>query len=166
MFDRCITCERLGQDCVPNLLALTFPEIMEWWKKRQALLGWTNQTLYEKSGIPVGTINRIKCGEDDCKYSTMRRIIHALMGGNTAEFPCQKKLDQEFSYYESIEKQNSELVLRNKELETKLASIDDLHRNDIRVIRAEYQEEIAFLKDQLRAWQRINMQENENLKRK
>jgi hypothetical protein len=96
----------------------------------------------------------------------MRRIIHALMGGNTAEFPCQKKLDQEFSYYESIEKQNSELVLRNKELETKLASIDDLHRNDIRVIKAEYQEEIAFLKDQLRAWQRINVQENENLKRK
>lgn len=154
MFDRCITCERLGQDCVPNLMALDFQALLEWWKKRQNHLGWSNQTLSEKSTIPLGTINRIKAGEDDCRYSTMRHIIHALMGSYAVEFPCQKKLDQEFSAIEALKTQNDDLTCKNAELLAKLASIDDLHRNDIRIIKAEYQEEIAFLKEQLRAWQR------------
>lgn len=160
MFDKCITCERIGQDCVPNLMALPFAEIMAWWKKRQAFLGWSNQVLSERSNIPVGTINRIKAGEDDCRYSTMRSIIHALLGGYAVEFPCQKKLDLEFAHIETLEKQNLELVCRNEELTTKMSGIDEVHRNDIRVIKAEYQEEITFLKEQLRAWQRMYAQKN------
>lgn len=154
MFDRCIKCERLGQDCVPNFMALDFPALLEWWKKRQAFLGWSNQTLYEKSTIPLGTINRIKAGEEDCRYSTMRHIVHALTGNSCAEFQCQKKLDQEFAAIETLKAQNDELARRNEEMLAKLASIDEQHRNDIRIIKAEYQEEITFLKEQLRAWQR------------
>ena len=120
-------------------------------------MGWSNQVLSVRSNIPVGTINRIKAGEDDCRYSTMRSVIHALMGGYAVEFPCQKKLDQEFAHIETLEKQNQELTARNDELTLKLASIDEIHRNDIRVIKAEYLEEIAFLKEQLRAWQRLHM---------
>ena len=171
MFDKCITCERLGQDCVPNLMALPFTELMAWWKKRQAFLGWSNPVLSERSNIPVGTINRIKAGEEDCRYSTMRSVIHALMGGYAVEFPCQKKLDHEFAHIETLEKQNQELTARNEELTARQAAIDELHRNDIRIIRAEYQEEIAcskdeiaflkddiaFLKEQLRAWQHMHM---------
>jgi len=41
-----------------------------------------------------------------------------------------------------------------------MSGIDELHRNDIRAIKAEYQEEIAFLKEQLRAWQRMNAPKN------
>ena len=43
---------------------------------------------------------------------------------------------------------------KNEELLSRLSSVDELHRNDIRAIQAEYKEEIAFLKEQLRAWQR------------
>lgn len=154
MFSACVKCDRLGLDCVPNLMALPFPDLLEWWKERQRFLGWSNQVLSEKSNIPLGTINRIKAGEDDCRYSTMRAVIHALMGGYSVEFPCQKKLDQEFAHIESLEKQNAELLKNIEELNSRLASIDELHRNDIRVIKAEYMEEIAFLKEQLRAWQR------------
>lgn len=154
MFSSCIKCERVGQDCVPNFMALPFPDLLEWWKERQRFLGWSNQTLSEKSNIPLGTINRIKAGEDDCRYSTMRAVIHALLGGYSVEFPCQKKLDQEFEHIASLEKQNAELLKKIEELTTRLSSIDELHRNDIRAIKAEYTEEIAFLKEQLRAWQR------------
>lgn len=160
MFSSCIKCERVGQDCVPNFMALPFPDLLEWWKERQRFLGWSNQILSEKSNIPLGTINRIKAGEDDCRYSTMRAIIHALLGGYSVEFPCQKKLDQEFAHIASLEKQNAELLKNIEELNSHLASIDEMHRNDIRVINAEYKaestflkEEIAFLKEQLRAWQ-------------
>lgn len=154
MFSACVKCERVGHDCVPNLMALPFADLLEWWKDRQRFLGWTNQILADKSNIPVGTINRIKAGEDDCRYSTMRAIIHSLLGGYSVEFPCQKKLDQEFEHIALLEKQNAELLNKIEELTTRLSSIDEVHRNDILVIKAEYTEEIAFLKEQLRAWQR------------
>ena len=154
MFSVCVKCDRLGQDCVPNLMALPFADLLAWWKERQRFLGWTNQTLADKSNIPVGTINRIKAGEEDCRYSTMRAIIHALLGGYSVEFPCQKKLDNEFAHIEALEKQNAELQAKNEELIAKLSTIDEVHRNDIRVIMAEYREEKAFLIEQLRAWQR------------
>lgn len=146
MFDRCIGCDRLGKDCVPNLMALPFTDLMNWWKKRQALLDWTNQELADKSGIPVGTINRIRKGEDDPRYSTMRSIIHALMGGHAAEFPCQKKLDAEFAHIEELENQCKELIAERNALLAKFQTLAELHRNDMVAIRDEYKEEIALLK--------------------
>lgn len=147
MFDRCITCDRLGQDCVPNLMALPFPELLAWWKKRQAHLGWSNQALSDQSNIPVGTIQRIKSGEDDARYSTMRSIIHALMGSYSVEFPCQKKLDAEFASIETLEKQCSELTAINEDLVSKLQTIEELHRKDIIAVRTEYKEQVDFLKE-------------------
>ena len=146
MFDRCIGCERLGKDCVPNLMALSFPDLMNWWKKRQALLDWTNQELADNSGIPVGTINRIRKGEDDPRYSTIRSVLHALMGGHTAEFPCQKKLDAEFAHIEELEKQRQELIEERNALLAKFQNLAELHRNDMIAIHDEYREEIALLK--------------------
>ena len=127
MFDKCVTCERLGQDCAPSLLSLPWQELLAWWKKRQAYLGWSNQVLADKSKIPVGTINRIKAGEDDCRYSTMRCIIHALMGSYSVEFPCQKKLDQEFAHYETLEKQCAELTSANEGLSAQMKAIEEQH---------------------------------------
>ena len=89
MFDKCVTCERIGQDCVPNLLALPWPELLDFWKKRQAFLGWSNQVLSDKSKIPVGTINRIKAGDYlDCKYSSIKNILNALVGASLHEPSC------------------------------------------------------------------------------
>lgn len=147
MFDKCIICERLGQDCVPNLFELSWADLLNWWKKRQKFLGWSNQALSDKSGVPVGTINRIKAGEDDCKYSTMRMIIHALTGGYNVEFPCQKKLDAEFVHIETLEKQCAELTSANESLVLRLQTIEEMHRNDIIAIVADYKERIEFLKE-------------------
>ena len=147
MFNRCITCECMGQDCVPNLLALSWADLLNWWKERQKFLGWSNQVLSDKSNIPLGTINRIKAGEDDCKYSTMRSILHALLGSYSVEYHCQKRLDQEFAHIEILEKQCAELTSTNEALVAKMQTIEETHRNDIRVIRAEYKEQIDFLKE-------------------
>jgi predicted transcriptional regulator len=126
MFDKCITCARIGQDCVPNLLALPWPELLAWWKKRQKHLDWSNQVLSDKSNVPLGTINRIKAGEDDARYSTMRSIIHALMGGQSVEFPCQKKLDQEFAHFEALEKQCAELTSTNEHLASQMIAMEEM----------------------------------------
>lgn len=145
MFDKCIACERLGQDCVPNLLALPWPDLLLWWKKRQAFLGWSNQLLAEKSTIPVGTINRIKAGEDDCRYSTMRCVIHALMGGYAVEFPCQKKLDQEFAHIDTLEKKCEELNRANEDLTAKMQNIHSEEKLKIEHLM----NEISMLRNEL-----------------
>lgn len=161
MFSRCIGCERIGQDCVPNLIALPWADLLDWWKKRQALLGWTNQVLAEKSGIPMGTITRIKTSEDDCKYSTMRSIVHALLGSYSVEFPCQKKLDAEFAHIEELEKRCLELTLEKEALLTRLQALAELHRSDMQEIRNEYKGQIDLLTENNAILREKILQQNE-----
>ena len=115
MFEKCIKCNRIGESCVPNLMLLPFPDLVQWWDKRQKYLGWTNQILADKSKVPVGTINRIKAGEEDCKYSTIHSILIALIGGTTDEFACTEQVEKELQHLarlSSVEKENEELRLR------------------------------------------------------
>ena len=155
MFDKCIKCNRMGESCVPNLMLLPFPDLMQWCTKRQKHLGWTNQTLADKSKIPVGTINRIKSGEDDCKYSTIRSILITLIGGTTDEFACTEQVEKELQQLEKFEQQASKLTeveAKYEALKDRMNKVDEQHRQDIRIIKEEYQEQIAFLKDELKAW--------------
>ena len=164
MYEKCITCNRIGQSCVPNLMRLSFPDLIQWCNKRQKYIGWTNQHLADDSKVPIGTINRIKAGDYmDCKYSTIHNIVIALIGGTSDEFPCNAQVEKELQQMEELEKQAVKLAAIEKEneaLKQRLEHIDELHRNDIRAIKAEYQEQkqeyqerITFLKDQLKAWQ-------------
>ena len=161
MYEKCITCNRIGQSCVPNLMRLSFPDLIQWCNKRQKYLGWTNQHLADVSKVPIGTINRIKAGDYlDCKYSTIHNIVIALIGGTSDEFPCNEKVEVELRQLEELEAKLAAIEKENEALKSRLEHIDELHRNDIRVIKAEYQEQkqeyqerITFLKDQLKAWQ-------------
>lgn len=160
MFEKCIKCTRLGESCVPNLMLLPFSELIQWCSKRQKHLGWTNQILADKSKVPVGTINRIKAGDyDDCKYSTIKNILITLIGGTTDEFSCTDQVEKELQHLEQLEKQAAKLSVvevENEMLKNRLQNIDELHRQDIRAIKAEYQEQIAFLKEELKAWRSLH----------
>ena len=157
MFEKCIKCTKIGESCVPNLMLLPFADLIQWCVKRQKHLGWTNQTLADKSKVPVGTINRIKAGEYlDCKYSTIKNILIALIGGTTDEFACTAQVENELRHLEKLEQQAAKLSsveAENERLISRFKEIDEIHRNDIRAIKEEYQEQIAFLKEQLKAWQ-------------
>ena len=155
MFEKCITCNRIGHSCVPNLWLLPFPDLIQWCIKRQKYLGWTNQEWADKSNrTPVGTVNRLKAGDTDCKYSTIRNLALGLIGGTTDEWPCTEIVERELRQMEELERQAAKLCAaeeENKLLKERLAHIDELHRQDVRSIKAEYQEEIAFLRDELKA---------------
>lgn len=157
MYEKCITCDRIGESCVPNLMRLPFHDLIQWCNQRQKHLGWTNQVLAYRSNVPLGTINRIKAGDYlDCKYSTIRSILITLIGGTTDEWPCNAQVEKELQQVEDLEKQTAKLASIEKEneaLKNRLEHIDELHRNDIRAIKAEYQDQISFLKEQLKAWQ-------------
>lgn len=156
MYEKCITCNRIGESCVPNLWLLPFPDLIQWCIKRQKHLGWSNQTWADKSTVPVGTINRIKAGDTDCKYSTIRNLALALIGGKTDEFACTEQVERELRQMELLEQQAAKLSLveaENQRLINRFKEVDEQHRADIRAVRAEYQEQISFLKEQLKAWQ-------------
>lgn len=157
MFEKCIKCTKIGESCVPNLMLLPFSDLMQWCIKRQKHLEWTNNILAEKSKVPIGTINRIKAGEYlDCKYSTIKNILIALIGGTTDEFACTEQVENELRQMEKLEQQAAKLSVteaENERLKTLLSEIDDLHRKDIRIIKEEYLDQIAFLKEELKAWQ-------------
>lgn len=168
MFDKCINCNRLGESCVPNLMLLPFSELIQWSTKRQKHLGWTNQTLADKSKVPVGTINRVKAGDYmDCKYSTIKQLLVTLIGGTTDEFSCTEQVEKELHHMEQLEKQAaklSDVEAENEKLKERLRNVDQLlqnieaqHRQDIRIIKQEFQEQkqeykdtIAFLREELK----------------
>lgn len=160
MFEKCIKCDRLGETCVPNLMVLSFPDLMQWCNKRQKHLEWTNQTLADRSKIPVGTINRIKAGDYlDCKYSTIKNILIALIGGTTDEFPCNEQVEKELRQLEDLEQKAKRLSCveeENENLKQRLAQIEEQHRRDIRIVMNEYREEIAFLKEELKSWRDLH----------
>lgn len=160
MFEKCIKCPKIGESCVPNLWLLPFPELIQWCIKRQKHLGWSNQTWADKSNVPVGTINRIKAGEYlDCKYSTIKSLAISVIGGTTNEFECTAQVENELRNLEKLEQQAarlSQVEAENERLISRFKEIDEIHRNDIRAIKEEYQEQIAFLKEQLKAWQTRN----------
>lgn len=155
MFDKCIKCNRIGESCVPNLMLLPFADLMQWCAKRQKHLQWSNQTLADKSGVPIGTINRIKAGEEDCRYSTIRSILITLIGGTTDEFACTEQVEKELRQVEELEWSAAKLSVvetENEMLKARLLQIDELHRKDIRIIKDEYQAEVTFLRDEVKAW--------------
>lgn len=157
MFEKCIACKIIGERCVPNLWQLPLPELMQWLIKFQKHLGWSNQKWADESNVPVGTINRMKAGDyTDCKYSTIRSLAISVMGGARDEFSCTEQVERELRQMEQLEQsaaKASALEEENNALRDRLEQIDAQHRQDVRIIREEYQEQIAFLKEQLRAWQ-------------
>lgn len=134
MFEKCLNCARIGESCVPNLMLLSFPDLMQWCTKRQKHLVWTNQTLADKSKVPVGTINRIKAGEYlDCKYSTIKNILIALIGGTTDEFPCTEQVEKELRQLEQFEQQAAKLI----ELEKRYQEQVERLRKEVDYLRLE-----------------------------
>jgi ATP-dependent protease HslVU (ClpYQ) peptidase subunit len=150
-------------------MLLPFSELIQWWDKRQKHLGWTNQQLadHPKCQVPVGTIKRIKAGDyADCKYSTIKSVLIALIGGTTDEFSCTEQVERELQQMEQLEKQAAKLSVveaENERLKARLQDVDKLlqniegqHRQDIRAVKEEYQEQIAFLKEELKAWRNLH----------
>ena len=130
MFEKCIKCAKIGESCVPNLMLLPFDDLIHWCIQRQKYLGYTNKELSDKSKVPEGTIGRIKAGDYmDCRYSTIKSMIIALIGGTTDEFSCTAQVEKELKQLEQLE-----------HLASKLASVEK-ENEELRLHLEEYKEE-------------------------
>ena len=64
---------------------------------------------------------------------------------------------------EQLEEHSARLsvtLAENEMLKEKLMKIDEQHRQDIRVIKQEYKEQVDFLREELRAWRTWHQQTN------
>lgn len=160
MFRNCNKCHRRGENCVASLMLLPFAELINWCNRRQKFLGWTNQDLADQSGVPISTINRIKSGDYmDCKFSTIQHILIVLIVGTNDELPCTAQVEKEFQHIEDLERQVANLpaiIQENAEMKARLSCIDEMHRSDIRAVKAEYMEQIKFLMEELKAWRTLH----------
>ena len=139
MFEKCLKCARIGESCVPNIMLLPFSELIQWCNKRQKHLEWTNQTLADKSKVPLGTINRIKEGKYmDCKYSTIKHLLIALIGGTSDEFSCTEQVTRELQQLEQFEQQTKQLEQQTKQLEQQI---------EVLKMQLKHKEEIIALHD-------------------
>ena len=169
MYSKCIKCEQEDILCIVKLILLPPAELIKWIIATKKKLGWTIPILSERSGIPVGTISRVLSEEADCKYYTMRCLVLALLEGLGTEFRC-RDVAPSVQHLELLTQQAGKLHVfekENEELRVKLAEQEERHRNDIRIIRSEYQAQLAdrderivelkedknFYKEQLKAWQ-------------
>ena len=142
MYEKCIKCDRLGKDCVPNLYVMSVVEIREWARKLKEEKGWSNAYLSEISGVPKGTIDSNfskrggKCA--DVNYTTFAPILCALIGCKEEMLICNSQLPDDAT----LEFKNQELSQKVKQLE-----------HDTETKKAEYEKRLSYLREQLE-WRR------------
>ena len=130
MYEKCIKCEHLGKDCIPNLYVMSITEIRDWARSIKEEKGWSNAHLAELSGVPKGTIDsnfsrhKEKCS--DVNYSTFAPVLCALLECEKEEMPCSRFGDE---YKEE---------LKNEAIEE---------------LKEEYEERVAYFKEQM-AWRK------------
>lgn len=106
--EKCLHCERFGVSCnCSNFIAMTPTELLEWWKIRKKILGYTNEIIAERSLIPVGTINRVFSGKNpEFRYETAQSITKALLPKELQGSECEEQLTNKLK---ELEKENAEL---------------------------------------------------------
>lgn len=106
--DKCLHCERFGVSCnCSNFIEMSPEKLLEWWKIRKKILGYTNKEISEISTVPIGTVDRVFTGKNpDFQYKTSQPITSALLPkgqqGNECEELYTEKINQ-------LEKENAEL---------------------------------------------------------
>lgn len=97
-----------------NIVTLNPTELIKWCKARKKELGISNAVISEKTGVPIGTIDRILSGNySEFKYSSIQPVISFLIGfSNETPVPQNTDSDQEQYYYNTIE--GYKLVVENK----------------------------------------------------
>ena len=146
MYEKCISCERLGKDCFPNLYVMDVEEIRKWAKLRQKYKGWTYADLSEASGVPQGTISSSFSKKGgDVNYTTFATMLRALVGGEPGESPCPN-----FSAdVPLLQEEIVQLEQDNEALKEQVGNAEGVRRDDIKTTKAEKQKTIDSLKQDL-----------------
>lgn len=89
-YDLCLDCPSFSKTCDgPNILAMSNERWVEWANARMEQLGISRSKLAILSGVPEGTVISVLSGRTkDARFSTIRDMTKALVGGCWGQYPC------------------------------------------------------------------------------
>lgn len=143
----CISCTRIGTSCDgPNFLAMTIERWCEWCHLRKDYLNWKNSTLAEKAGVSKISIDRIMSGDvKDLRITTMQAVTKALVNGVWGHSPCVLVSETEKEVYVD----NPVIIAQCQHLQNTLDAMSADYKTELATIRAEAQQKIDFLREQI-----------------
>lgn len=157
----CSHCEHLGRDCPKTLILLPLDKLIDWCIYVMEEHRITHEHLAQMSGTPKGTIDRILAKLSmDCRYSTVRAIVCALLEHLGLSTLCLDEVMPE-APAEDLKQQNAELqrALADAEkdrraLETRVADFVESHA----ILRQQVEKKddhIDRLSNTIRGWRRV-----------
>ena len=149
---RCFTCPRFRNTCGGRpTREMDLREWCEYMRDIRDYFNLSNAYITEKAEASSKTTERIMAinTDQDIMRSTARRYEQAVIGP-VGEFTCY--IDHVPNTTEQQAANLAAVMAENEQLKAQLLQIDEIHRQDIRAVKAEYQEQISFLKDELIAW--------------
>ena len=150
---KCLSCPRFRKSCggIPTR-GMDLESWCEYMRDVKDIAHLTNAYIAKEAEVSIKTIEWIMAinVDHDIMRATARRIELVVIGP-VGEHDCD--VDRDGST--SSEKIN-ELRKENEQLKEQLSHIDEQHRRDVRAVREEYQDQIAFLKDELKAWRSLH----------
>ena len=146
-YNICISCSRIGQTCDgPNFLSMSVERWCEWCHLRRDYLNWKNSTIAEKSGVSKISIDRIMAGDvKDLRITTMQAVTKALVNGVWGHAPCVLVTETEKEIYVD----NPVIIAQCQHLQNTLDNLSEEYKAELATVRAEAQQKIDFLLDQI-----------------
>ena len=146
-YNICVSCTRLGETCDgPNFLAMSVDRWCEWCHLRRDFLKWKNQTIADKSGISKISVDRIMAGDvKDLRITTMQAVTRALVDGVWGHAPCVLVTETEKEIYVD----NPVIIAQCQHLQNTIDSLSANYETELAAVRAEAQQKIDFLLDQI-----------------
>ena len=150
---KCLSCPRFRKSCggIPTR-GMDLETWCEYMRDVKDLARLTNAYVAKEAEVSEKTIEWIM--SINVKHDIMRataRRIELVVIGPVGEHDCD--VDRGGS---TSSERISKLLSENEQLKTQLSQIDEQHRRDVRAVREEYQEQITFLKDELKAWRSLH----------
>lgn len=149
MHNECTTCVNAGRECLPFLLSLSSTELLDWCRERKMQIRMTNSDIAGKSGVPLGTVNRVLASQTtDTRVSTILPIILALLDVEQEDVLVCPAHQTTLEGKELAEKLQ-QLEEENDELKQRVQDIRQHGHEDSVAVKQEFHERIDFLREQL-----------------
>ena len=150
---KCLSCLRFRKSCggIPTR-GMDLESWCEYMRDVKDLAHLTNAYIAKEAEVSIKTIEWIMAinVDHDIMRATARRIELVVIGP-VGEHDCDVDRDGSTS-----SERINELLSENEQLKTQISQSDEQHRRDVRAVREEYMEQIAFLKDELKAWRSLH----------
>lgn len=149
MYEKCITCDKLGKECIPNLYVMDVSEIRDWARALKAHKGISNAELANLSGVPKGTIDSNFSSHSgrhpDVNYSTFAPILRALIGCTGDEMPCKEGSYESSEIISRIESENEFLKSYIEKAHLSKQTADDVYADRSNFMRGEIKRKNAVI---------------------